>query len=87
MAARDTVAQPREARPAPAPATPAPAAKQPLLALQRSAGNAAVGAYLRQTRARHLARCGGGHCGCAACSGGTAQGVDEDALRDQLGRV
>jgi hypothetical protein len=80
--ARETVARPREERPAAAPATPAPAAKQPLLALQRSAGNAAVGSYLRQTRARHLARCGSGHCGCAACSAGTAHAEDEDALLD-----
>ena len=66
-----------------APARSAPRA-QPLLALQRAAGNAALGQYLRRSRARHVARCGGGSCGCAACS--TAAPVrrpeDEDELAD-----
>jgi hypothetical protein len=38
-----------------------------LLALQRSAGNAAVGALLRRER-QTLARCAGGACHCGKCS-------------------
>jgi hypothetical protein len=50
-----------------APAVPGRAGR--LLALQRTAGNAAVGALLRAeaAAARRLDRCAGGSCGCATC--------------------
>lgn len=53
-----------------------PPAVQPLLALQRSAGNAALGQYLSRSRARHVARSATAACGCAACS--TAPPMHED---------
>jgi hypothetical protein len=71
-----------------APST-APAAEQPerrsaatvrqaILALQRTAGNAAVA---RAVSARSIQRCGGGNCGCTSC--GSSR--DEELLDERLG--
>jgi hypothetical protein len=66
----------REAQRQAAPARAATPVVQPLLALQRSAGNAALGQYLSRSRARHVARSATAACGCPACASGPA--VHED---------
>jgi hypothetical protein len=66
-----------------APARSAPPAVAPLLALQRTAGNAALGQYLSRSRARHLARCGTAACGCAACSTAPPLREDEDMAAER----
>jgi hypothetical protein len=66
-----------------APARNATPAAQPLLALQRTAGNAALGQFLSRSRARHLARCGTASCGCAACSSAPPLSEDEDLAAER----
>jgi hypothetical protein len=65
------------------------AAARTVLDLQRTAGNAAVGALLRQ-RSRALARCAGGSCTCAGCHGGAeleeeleGKGLDPEPTLDE----
>jgi hypothetical protein len=49
-----------------------------LLAVQRSAGNRALGGLLRATAPRTLARCGAGGCTCGGKCGGA--GLEEELI-------
>lgn len=64
--------------PARAPAARAGGAPGAVLALQRTAGNAATSAALATHTPRRLARCGAGGCTCGGKCGGRHGALEED---------